>query len=348
MFVPVVGAADLARRRASPTSKGGILAPDGSTSKASARPPADIGVVIPAYNREHTIERAITSALEQSTPAKQIVVVDDGSTDTTMQKIESFGERVVAIRQANSGASIARNRGVEALGTPWLAFLDSDDYWTEHHLERMTNAIIGTQGAADLYFADTRRTEAEGSLRLWELAGFAIGAPYELTEDGTDWVMMYRQPMMLQSSMVRRSRYLELGGLAPTLRRRHDTHLFFRLGLGRPVCAVAEAGVIMTADDTSANRLTIGADSNSPEFAFHTANLYADLLAQYPELEPRHRDVLRMRMVDGCLKQASIALRTKHFTSAIRPLARAVRVDPVRVAQRAVRVNRNRRPNSVT
>jgi hypothetical protein len=220
-----------------------------------------------------------------------------------------------------------------------VAFLDSDDYWTDRHLERATAAITATDGRADFYFADTERTPAEGSDRLWALSDFAIEPPHQLAEDGTEWVMLPRQPMMLQSAVFRRDRYLEIGGLAPELRRRHDTHLFFRLGLGRPICAVAGVGTVMTADDTG-GRLTVVADSNSKVFAVHTVDLYADLLTRYPDLPAEHRDELRVRLVEGRLKQASLAVRERDFVGAVGPLLRAARMDPARVARRLNRFSR--------
>lgn len=103
-----------------------------------------ISVVIPAFNREKTIGRAIESALAQTRPPFEIIVVDDGSSDSTAAVVTAFRDSVRYVRQPNAGASAARNRGVELAGAPWVAFLDSDDYWFDDHLERMAEAIVAT------------------------------------------------------------------------------------------------------------------------------------------------------------------------------------------------------------
>ena len=113
-----------------------------------------IAAVIPAYDRERTIARAIESILAQTWPAAEIIVVDDGSRDDTRRVVERFGERVRCVTQANAGASAARNRGVREAKQPWVAFLDSDDHWRPQHLERIARAIRATDGRAALYFAD--------------------------------------------------------------------------------------------------------------------------------------------------------------------------------------------------
>ncbi len=93
-----------------------------------------ISVVIPAYNAEQFVARALNSVLAQSRRADEIIVVDDGSTDKTAEKIKDFGDQVRYIYQENAGASVARNRGVEAAGGEWIAFLDADDEWLPEKL----------------------------------------------------------------------------------------------------------------------------------------------------------------------------------------------------------------------
>ncbi len=93
-----------------------------------------ISVVIPAYNAGGYLARAIDSVLAQSRPAEEIVVVDDGSSDNTAQVAQGYGEKIRFIRQENAGASVARNTGIEAATSEWIAFLDADDEWLGNHL----------------------------------------------------------------------------------------------------------------------------------------------------------------------------------------------------------------------
>lgn len=95
-----------------------------------------ISVVIPAYNAAKFISRAIESVLAQTHRPDEIIVVDDGSTDNTAEKIKRFGSQVHYIYQENAGVSVARNNGIKAASSEWIAFLDADDEWLREKLDR--------------------------------------------------------------------------------------------------------------------------------------------------------------------------------------------------------------------
>ncbi len=98
-----------------------------------------VSVVVPAYNRQKTIERAIASALQQNYPVHEIIVVDDCSTDNTVQIIQEFvkhDSRIKLLRhERNKGAQAARNAGIRNATGEWIAFLDSDDEWLPTRLQ---------------------------------------------------------------------------------------------------------------------------------------------------------------------------------------------------------------------
>jgi glycosyltransferase involved in cell wall biosynthesis len=88
--------------------------------------------IIPTYNRASFVGRAIDSALSQRLAEEsevEVIVVDDGSTDTTPQVVEAYGIRVSYVQQPNRREGAARNTGVARARGTYLAFLDSDDYW---------------------------------------------------------------------------------------------------------------------------------------------------------------------------------------------------------------------------
>lgn len=86
-----------------------------------------ISLVIPAYNRASLIGETIDSALAQTIPFKEIIVVDDASTDNTSEVLAAFGDRITVIKIPKAGVQCARNTGVRAAGTPFIALCDSDD-----------------------------------------------------------------------------------------------------------------------------------------------------------------------------------------------------------------------------
>ena len=96
-----------------------------------------ITVVVPVFNRHHTIWRAIESILSQSYPPEEIIVVNDASTDKTQDILKSFGDKLTCLfLPRNSGPSRARNEGIKHAKTEWIAFLDSDDLWEKDKLKK--------------------------------------------------------------------------------------------------------------------------------------------------------------------------------------------------------------------
>lgn len=102
-----------------------------------------ITVVIPAYNRKATICYCLESVLRQTVSPFEIIVVDDCSTDNTVDIVKSFSDpriRCITLDE-NSGAQVARNRGIKEAQGEWIAFLDSDDAWVPNKLERQLEAL---------------------------------------------------------------------------------------------------------------------------------------------------------------------------------------------------------------
>jgi glycosyltransferase involved in cell wall biosynthesis len=93
-----------------------------------------ISVIIPSYNRESTLIRALNSVLNQSSKADEVIVVDDGSSDNTSDIVRQQFPSVKIIQQANRGVSHARNTGIKNAQFEWIALLDSDDEWLPEKL----------------------------------------------------------------------------------------------------------------------------------------------------------------------------------------------------------------------
>jgi glycosyltransferase involved in cell wall biosynthesis len=92
-----------------------------------------VSVIVPAFNRAEVIGRALRTVASQTALPREVLVIDDGSTDQTASVAREHGARVIKLDR-NSGVSAARNAGIEAAEHEWLAMLDSDDEWLPHHL----------------------------------------------------------------------------------------------------------------------------------------------------------------------------------------------------------------------
>lgn len=100
-------------------------------------------IVIPLYNKAHTIISTLQTVLNQTYTEFEVVVVNDGSSDNGAELIQKFtnDERIRVINQENQGVSVARNRGVKEAKNEWIAFLDGDDEWMPGFLEKIKEAI---------------------------------------------------------------------------------------------------------------------------------------------------------------------------------------------------------------
>jgi glycosyltransferase involved in cell wall biosynthesis len=94
-----------------------------------------VSVVMTAFNAEAFVGEALRSALEQTVPPAQVVVVDDGSTDTTTEVVSAFEPDVTLLRQEHAGIGLGRNTGLAAAPHPLIALLDADDVWLPRKLE---------------------------------------------------------------------------------------------------------------------------------------------------------------------------------------------------------------------
>ena len=106
-----------------------------------------ISVIIPCYNRAHLLPRCLDSVLAQEFRPLEIIVVDDGSTDSTRSLLQGSYPGIRIISQENKGVSAARNAGISAAKGDWLAFLDSDDTWFPAKLGRQIQAVEASPGS---------------------------------------------------------------------------------------------------------------------------------------------------------------------------------------------------------
>lgn len=176
-----------------------------------------ITVVIPTYNRAHVLPQAIQSVRAQRFTRWQLIIVDDGSTDSTAELVlEIPDERIRLIRTERKGAAEARNIGASDASAPYLTFLDSDDEVTTDWLERIVAAF--DEDDADIVTTGFRVVQPDGSTK--DVGLLSMGAIFDhiranITHSGT-WA-------------VRTSIFFQIGGFAPGLPASQHTEVAFRL-----------------------------------------------------------------------------------------------------------------------
>ena len=140
-----------------------------------------VSVVIPAYNAEKTLEKAVQSILDQTVQVETIIIVNDGSKDRTQEiadnlkeKAQSFNDspEIKVISIENSGASHARNVGIKEAKTEYIAFLDSDDSWHPEKIEKQLQVFEANTDAVLVSTSSTVKTKFSGRTKIisyWHL-----------------------------------------------------------------------------------------------------------------------------------------------------------------------------------
>lgn len=144
-----------------------------------------VSVIIPTYNRAHTIKRAILSVLNQTYQGFEIIVVDDCSTDNTREVIEKFGDKRIRYirKKANKGAAAAGNTGIKAVRGEYIVFLDSDDKWLPNKLDEQIKVLKVTSPKVGVVYTETQR--------LMRGQEFFIPNPKIDKKDGGQWCMWH-------------------------------------------------------------------------------------------------------------------------------------------------------------
>jgi len=194
-----------------------------------------ISVVIPSYNRRHTLKRALQSVIEQTSAVDEIILVDDGSSDDSAAMTAQLFPDVKVIRQSNRGVSAARNRGIRAARHDWVALLDSDDSWLAHKIQSIREAARRHPGHV-LYHSD----------EIWMRRGVRVN-PMQKHRKSGGWIFKQCLPLCAISpsaSVLRKSTLQALGLFDETLPACEDYDMWLRLCHRFPVHFIEEALII--------------------------------------------------------------------------------------------------------
>jgi len=183
-------------------------------------------VVIPLYNKSHTISRTLNSVLVQTFMEFEIVIVNDGSTDDGVQKIIELtsDDRIKIINQENQGVSVARNNGVKNSKFEYVAFLDGDDEWFPSYLENIKNAIFSFPKAG-MYCSAGIVKNADGS-EYYRLADKYKNTICEISFFENPHVFLHTS-----STVVSKKAFDQTDGFPLKMQPQEDFALFFSLAL---------------------------------------------------------------------------------------------------------------------
>lgn len=242
-----------------------------------------ISVVIPVYNKKKSIRNTLQTVLDQVYKDFEVLVLDDGSVDGSIQEIEDIKDsRLRIISKENTGVSDTRNQGIREAKGDVIAFLDGDDLWDPYYLERL-HAMICKYPDCGLYMqnsvdipaseANSRRTDTTRK----EILRFENWEHY-----------FYYRNFKTSALSVNRSIALQLGGFDPTLTIGEDLDFWFRILLYSPVCFLDEIHVFILKYETEYHSRLVSLD-----YTKH----YSYKLITHPELYLSLKDNMDVRKV---------------------------------------------------
>jgi glycosyltransferase involved in cell wall biosynthesis len=207
-----------------------------------------ISVVIPTYNSEKTIKQTIESVLKQTFYDLELIIINDGSTDSTLEVISQFQDsRIKVFSFDNAGGNVSRNRGLERATGEFVSFLDADDLWTPDKLESQLIALKENPQAAVAY-SWTDYIDEQGKFLLSGTHITAHGKVYEqmlvsnFLENGSN-------------PLIRREALVELGGFDEILTAAQDWDMWLRLAQNFDFIAVPGVQILyrISANSLSTN-----------------------------------------------------------------------------------------------
>ena len=181
-----------------------------------------ISVVIPAYNSSRYIAGTLESVLQQTLPADEVLVVDDGSTDETASIAEQFGPPVRVIRRPNSRVAATRNAGIQEAVSEWIGFIDADDLWDSSKLECQMEELARHPGADVCYTGRRLLIQNRETTQFGEVV--KVPPANQIRES------LFRQTSFLPSSvLIRKSALMAVGGFDTRCAYVEDWDLWLRL-----------------------------------------------------------------------------------------------------------------------
>lgn len=298
-----------------------------------------VSVVMPVHNGRRYLRRALWSVLQQTVRPAEIIVIDDGSTDDTRESVGDLLDRVTWLRHERSrGVSAARNTGIAASRTPFVALLDSDDYWVPTRLEEQLGLHSACQ-EAEVSFCDFRQVSESGDPCGWQgglLAQLAErGVSLELCGSGgyllgreVLWALVEFTSFMHPSTVFcRRDVFATAGGFDEELHGAEDLDLWIRMASSSKFAFLDKSLAVVEQRPNSLGR-------NHAKMAKGMLRAYTAALARYPEMPRRVRRAARRHCARQHISLAWQARQAGERSESRSHAWQAFRLQPTLVALR--------------
>jgi len=257
-----------------------------------------VSVIIPTFNRSERVVRAVSSVLNQSFKDFEIIVVDDGSTDNTHEALSKYTSAIHYIQQPdNMGVSAARNRGITSSIAPWIAFLDSDDYWLKEKL------------SVQMEFVDQNpHTVACQTEEIWIKNGRRVNPKKRHKKpSGNIFAQSLKLCLVSPSSvMIKRSLFEDVGLFDETLPAAEDFDLWLRISCRHPIYLIDKGLVVKEGGhEGQLSRRFTGMDRFRIKAI--TKLIETEMLSQEQTVQAMKELSIKCRIYgEGCIKRGKI------------------------------------------
>ncbi len=280
-----------------------------------------ISVVVPVYNGEKTIKETIESILNQTLSDLELLIINDGSQDSTLEIISTIQDsRIQVFSYPNAGLAASRNRGIKHATTDYISFIDADDLWTPDKLELQFNALQENPQAAVAYSWTDYIDDSSQYLRRGS----------HITANGDVYAKLLVIDFLENGSnaLIRKQALIDVGSFDESLPAAEDWDIFLKLAANYPFVAVPAPQILyrLSSNSMSANvvrqeaacvKVLNRAFTEAPESLQHLkrysfGNLYKYLTAKILEGYPsQQRGWVASRLFWNCLRQDSSLLSAR-------------------------------------
>lgn len=252
--------------------------------------PPQVSAIIPCYNSSAWIRESVASALGQSYPNLELIVVDDGSQDSTLEILREFHGKVQVLQREHTGIGAARNAGMEAASGEYLAFLDSDDVWQPEKIFRQVEFMANHPECCMLY------TDAE-EFRGSEIDPKSFFCKFPSLASGSNIVeaMVLDWAVPLTSTVMVRRAFLQENGIRfhPTASCAEDLSMFVEIAV--------HGGAISGLKEHLVRRRLHGQNASGDHYNrfLQRLTIYKELLQRFPRAPKQVRQVIEAGLRDA-------------------------------------------------
>lgn len=200
-----------------------------------------ISVIIPLYNKEQQIAKTLNSVFSQTFNDFEIIIVDDGSTDRSIEIVKNFtDQRIRLLHQKNAGVSVARNNGIRKAEGEYIAFLDADDEWHPDYLSTQIK-MSGQFPQCDVFACNYSFKDKSGNIRKTILNRIKFSSSIGILDNYFEVASYSHPPLWTSAIMVRRNIINSIGGFPLGVKSGEDLLTWAKLAIRHKIAFCKES-----------------------------------------------------------------------------------------------------------